>query len=265
MKNWALQLPDTVVVTGTASGLGQEIGRQLLQCGVTVIGVDLHAPDPHPHDDYQHVEGSVDSPATWEKVKDRIDPSAGIGYMGSAAMLKVGTLLDESIDTWRKSWEVNVLGNILALRTLLPVMVAAPHASVVAVSSVDAEFGEQQLGAYASSKGAISAAIRTIALDYAATGVQFNVLAPAPMRAGLFERHLASAGDPRRFLATREARQPRGRITGVDEVARAALFLLSPASSALLGTTVTADGGLTTGFDFRTGAEGSSAATSGNA
>ena len=99
----------------------------------------------------------------------------------------------------------------------------------------------------------------------AATGVQFNVLAPGPMRAGLFERHLASAGDPQRFLATREARQPRGRITGVDEVARAALFLLSPASSALLGTTVTADGGLTTGFDFRTGAEGSSAATSGNA
>ena len=51
---------------------------------------------------------------------------------------------------------------------------------------------DSQLGAYASSKGALSAAIRTIALDYADTGVQFNVLAPGPMRAGLFERHLAS-------------------------------------------------------------------------
>lgn len=262
MKNWTLDLPDTVVVTGTASGLGQEVARQLLNCGVSVIGVDLHAPDPQPDGNYHHVEGSVDSAETWETVKDSIDASGGIGYVGSAAVLKVGTLLDESLDTWRKSWEVNVLGNILALRTLLPLMVAAAHASVVAVSSVDADFGEQQLGAYASSKGAMSAAIRTIALDYAATGVQFNVLAPGPMRAGLFERHLASADDPGRFLATRQARQPRGRITGVDEVARAALFLLSPASSALLGTTITADGGLTTGFDFRTGTEGSSAAIS---
>jgi NAD(P)-dependent dehydrogenase (short-subunit alcohol dehydrogenase family) len=107
--------------------------------------------------------------------------------------------------------------------------------------------------------GALSAAIRTIALDYAGSGVQFNIVAPGPMRAGLFERHLASADNPERFLATREKRQPRGRITGVDEVAQAALFLLSPASSALLGTTVAADVGLTTGFDFRTGDETCSA------
>jgi NAD(P)-dependent dehydrogenase (short-subunit alcohol dehydrogenase family) len=77
-------------------------------------------------------------------------------------------------------------------------------------------------------KGALSAAIRTIALDYAGSGVQFNIVAPGPMRAGLFERHLASADNPERFLATREKRQPRGRITGVDEVAQAALFLAQP-------------------------------------
>ena len=94
--------------------------------------------------------------------------------------------------------------------------------------------------------------------------MNFNVLAPGPMRPAC-----SNATSPRPttppFLATREARQPRGHIVGVDEVARAALFLLSPASSAILGTTLTADGGLTTGFDFRTGAEGSSAATTVNA
>ena len=259
MIAWTIDLPDTVVVTGTASGLGQEVARQLLDCKVNVIGVDLAEPDGELSGSYTHVAGSVSVEDTWHTVRGHIDTSDGLGYVGSAAMLAVGTLLDETTDVWRQSWEVNVLGNIMALRNLLPLMVNAPHAAVVAVSSIDAEFGEQQLGAYASSKGALSAAIRTIALDYADTGVQFNVLAPGPMRAGLFERHLASADDPDRFLATRQKRQPRGRITGVEEVARAALFLLSPASSALLGTTVTADGGLTTGFDFRTGDEGSSA------
>ncbi|KWX25287.1 hypothetical protein AFM11_03050 [Mycolicibacterium wolinskyi] len=256
---WTIGLPDTVVVTGTASGLGHEIARQLLDCGATVVGVDLAAPDDDLGSPYTHVQGSVSSEQTWQTVQEHLSPADTLGYVGSAAMLAVGTVLDENIEVWRTSWEVNVLGNVLAVRSLLPLMAETGRGAVVAVSSVDADYGEQQLGAYASSKGALSAAIRTIALDYAATGVQFNVLAPGPMRAGLFERHLASADDPERFLATRAKRQPRGQITDVADVARAALFLLSPASAALLGTTVTADGGLTTGFDFRTGDEGSSA------
>ena len=186
-------------------------------------------------------------------------PARSLGLVAAAAILDVGVLGSEDIAIWRRAWEVNVLGNIIGLTTLMPLLTQAEHASVVVVSSIDASFGEQQLAAYASSKAALTGAIRTIALDHARTGVNFNVLAPGPMRAGLFERHLASADDPAKFLATREARQPIGRIVGADEVARAAAFLLSPAASAIFGTTLTADGGLTTGFDFRTGAEGSSA------
>ena len=150
-------------------------------------------------------------------------------------------------------------GNVLALKALLPQLKAAKKASVVVVTSVDAGSAEQQLAAYASSKAALTMGVQTIALDYARTGINFNLLAPGPMRAGLFERHLASAADPAQFLATREARQPIGRIIGADEVANAALFLLTDQASALFATTVTADGGLTASFDYRTGAEGSSA------
>ena len=182
-----------------------------------------------------------------------------LGYVGSAAVLDVGVLGDQDIAVWRRTWEVNVLGNVLALQELLPLLTSAQYAAVVAVSSVNAQFGEQQLAAYSSSKAALSSAIRTIALDYARHGVRINILAPGPMRAGLFERHLAAAADPARFLATREARQPIGRLPGADEVAQTAAFLLSSGASALFASTVTADGGLTASFDFRTGAEGSSA------
>ena len=84
-------------------------------------------------------------------------------------------------------------------------------------------------------------AVRTIALDYARTGVTINLLAPGPMRAGLFERHLAASADPEEFLSTRTARQPIGRIIGADEVANAAAFLLSDQASGLFATTVTVD------------------------
>ena len=72
--------------------------------------------------------------------------------------------------------------------------------------SVDFRAGEVHalLGENGAGKSTLgTGAVRTIALDYVRTGIQFNLLAPGPMRAGLFERHLASASDPEKFLATR--------------------------------------------------------------
>ncbi|WP_432565453.1 SDR family NAD(P)-dependent oxidoreductase [Kineococcus sp. SYSU DK003] len=267
MIDWTIQVPDQVVVTGTASGLGQEVARLLTDLGVRVYGVDVAtaADDLGSRDTFTQVHGSVTDSRTWQSVMHEVQADAAggtvrsLGFVGAAAVLDVGVLDTEDLALWRKAWEINVLGNVMALQALLPLLSRADHAAVVAVSSVNATFGEQQLAAYSSSKAALTGAIRTIALDYARSGVIINILAPGPMRAGLFERHLASAADPAKFLATREARQPIGRIVGADEVARAALFLLTPAASAVFGSTVTADGGLTAGFDFRTGEEGSSA------
>jgi 2,3-dihydro-2,3-dihydroxybenzoate dehydrogenase len=260
MIDWSIPLPDQVVVTGTASGLGQETARLLLDAGVRVYGVDVaEASELTEVDGFTGIRGDVTDAGTWREVVTALGPVTSLGFVGAAAVLDVGILDDEDPAVWRRAWEINVLGNVVALQALLPLLEAADHGAVVAVSSVNAQFGEQQLAAYSSSKAALSGAIRTIALDYARRGVTINILAPGPMRAGLFERHLASAADPAKFLATRQARQPIGRIPGADEVARAAAFLLSPAASALCGTTLTADGGLTAGFDFRTGEEGSSA------
>jgi 2,3-dihydro-2,3-dihydroxybenzoate dehydrogenase len=261
MAAWSLNLPDQVVVTGTASGLGQECAKALVASGVRVLGVDLSPATELTGAGYTHLAGSVADPDLWESVTDELGkaPGATLGYIGAAAILDVGVLETQDVAIWRKTWEVNVLGNVLALKALLPQLKAAQRAAVVVVSSIDANSAEQQLAAYASSKAALSMAVQTIALDHARTGINFNILAPGAMRAGLFERHLASAADPAQFLATREARQPIGRIVGANEVANAALFLLTDEASALFATTVTADGGLTASFDYRTGAEGSSA------
>ena len=130
--------------------------------------------------------------------------------------------------------------------------------AIVAVASVNATLAEQQLAIYNASKAAVRQLARTAALDHARRGIRINVLSPGPMMAGLFKRHVESATDSSRFLATRANRQPQGRILEASEVAQAALFLLSDGATALLGADVIADGGLTAGFDFRTGAEGAS-------
>ncbi len=255
------QLPATVVVTGTGGdGLGAVTARLLAAAGTRVIGVDLAPVEEYAG--YSHVQGDVTAQETWDAVLAALDGAGATGRLGlvtSAAYLEVGTVLDLDLDVWRKTYEINVIGTVLGMKALLPRMIDARDGSIVTIASIDALHAEQQLVSYCASKAAVLQLSRTAALDHARDGVNVNCVLPGPMRAGLFERHMASAADPAAFLATRANRQPFGDIPRPEEVAKVALFLLSDAAKGMTGAQVTADGGLTTGFDFRTGAEGSSA------
>ncbi|MBB4663194.1 SDR family NAD(P)-dependent oxidoreductase [Conexibacter arvalis] len=255
------QLPATVVVTGTGGdGLGAVSAKLLAAAGTRVIGVDLA--EVAEYDNYTHVRGDVTVQETWDRVLAALDAAGETGRLGlmtSAAYLEVGTVLDLDLDVWRKTYEINVIGTVLGMKALLPRMIAARDGSIVTIASIDALHAEQQLVSYCASKAAVLQLSRTAALDHARDGVNVNCVLPGPMRAGLFERHMSSAADPEQFLATRANRQPFGEIPRPEEVAKVALFLLSDAAKGMTGAQVTADAGLTTGFDFRTGAEGSSA------
>lgn len=256
------QLPATVVVTGTGGdGLGAVSARLLAAAGSRVVGVDLAPVEEYAN--YTHVQGDVTAQETWDRVLAALDAAGAdggrLGLMTSAAYLEVGTVLDLDLDVWRKTYEINVIGTVLGMKALLPRMIAARDGSIVTIASIDALHAEQQLVSYCASKAAVLQLSRTAALDHARDGVNVNCVLPGPMRAGLFERHMSSAADPAQFLATRANRQPFGEIPRPEEVAKVALFLLSDAAKGMTGAQVTADGGLTTGFDFRTGAEGSSA------
>jgi NAD(P)-dependent dehydrogenase (short-subunit alcohol dehydrogenase family) len=249
-----MTLPALVVVSGTASGLGTRIAKQLVDCGVTTIGVDTALqPDGLNNRLYVHMQGDVSQDKVWAAVGDEIRKTnpASVGLVTSAAMLEVGTILEFDRAALEKTMAVNI-------RAALPHMIERGGGSIVAVASVNGTLAEQQLSVYNASKGAVRQLARTVAMDHARQGIRANVLSPGAMLAGLFERHMKSARDPEKFQATRAARQPTGRITDPGDVAKAALFLLSDASAALNGSEVIADGGLTTSFDFRTGSEGAS-------
>lgn len=260
MASLLLRLPDLVVVTGTASGLGLEVARHLLNSGCRVIGIDMASSAIEGEAGYNAVAGSIADPGTWAKVSDVIDanPDATLGLVTCAAILDVGTIPEATVQSIERTMSVNVTGTALGMAMIIPKMEAKGGGPIVAVASVNASLAEQQLAIYNASKAAVRQLARTAALDHARKGVRVNVLSPGPMMAGLFKRHVESASDSSKFLATRSNRQPQGRILEASEVAQAALFLLSDGASAVLGADLIADGGLTAGFDFRTGAEGAS-------
>lgn len=260
MAKISFKLPDLVVVTGTSSGLGESLCKVLLEQDVIVIGVDIAPPLISGSQEYRHVNGSVSDISTWASVLKEIDtikPNR-IGLVTSAAILDTGTVPEVTPESISRAMNVNVTGTALGMAALIPKMENMGGGSIVAVASVNASLAEQQLAVYNASKAAVRQLARTAALDHAPKGVRINVLSPGPMMAGLFKRHLESASDSAKFLSTRARRQPQGRILDAHDVAFAVAFLLSDGASAILGADLIADGGLTAGFDFRTGDEGAS-------
>ncbi|MEM9387823.1 MAG: SDR family oxidoreductase [Pseudomonadota bacterium] len=247
---------EVAVVTGGASGIGGAAVDLFLREGIKTLGVDLNPRDEH--DDLAWVTGSVDDPTTWDAVTDRLASRGwqATALVTAAAYLRVGTILDLEDEHWDKTYSVNVRGLVLAARSLLPGMIARGGGAIVTVGSIDSYMAEQGLISYATSKGAILQVTRSLAIDHARDGIRANCVCPGVTDTPFFRKHLATASDPEKFLATREQRNPLGRLLTSEEVAETIVFLASAKASGVTGSVVVADAGLTSCFDFRTGEEG---------
>lgn len=244
------------VVVGGASGICGAAVAKMLERGDTVIGVDLKVGDAPAAAHW--IEGDAARPETWQRLGETIEEiGQPVDYLVyGAAHLAIGGVLDLDDADWQKTFDVNILGLARCIRSVLPGMITAGKGSIVTIGSIDSVMAEQGLLAYCMSKGGIAQFTRTIAMDHARDGIRANCLCPGVTDTPLFRRHLASAGDPDRFLHVRQQRNPIGRLLTSEEVADGILFLASPQSSGFTGATLLVDGGLTASFDFRTGAEG---------
>jgi NAD(P)-dependent dehydrogenase (short-subunit alcohol dehydrogenase family) len=162
--------------------------------------------------------------------------NAGIGAQGS--------ILDNDDEEWRRVLDVNVLGTVRVSRAAWPHLVASPNGAVVNTSSVAATAGLPQRAAYSASKGAVAALTRAMAADGMADRVRVNAVNPGTADTPWVQRLLDSAPDPAAERRALEARQPHGRLVTADEVARAVVYLASPAAGSTTGTALAVDGGM---------------------
>ncbi len=247
---------DAAVITGAASGIGLASLKRIRASGLKVIGVDL-ADAPEGESD-GWVVGDVAAADTWDRVNALISQNGWnvSALVTAAAFLAVGNVLELSDEAWSRTFDVNLRGLLAPVRALLPAMIERRRGAIVTVGSIDSYMVEQGLISYCTSKGAISQFTRALALDHAREGIRANCVCPGVTDTPFFRRHLESASDPARFLAAREQRNPIGRLLEPEEIAAMIAFLVSDAASGITGAQIVVDGGLTTGFDFRTGTEG---------
>lgn len=150
----------------------------------------------------------------------------------------------EAVDEafYQEHMDVNVKGVVFTLQKLLPLL--APGASVVVNTSVADQRGTPGLSIYSASKGAVAALVRALAVELAPRGVRVNSVCPATILTPIQQKFGLPPDVAQATAQKYTERIPLGRFGAAAEVARAALFLASPAASYITGTELVVDGGL---------------------
>ena len=153
---------------------------------------------------------------------------------------------------WDRTIAVNLRGAWLSMKHELAAMLATGGGAIVNVSSANGLTGTPMAAAYCASKWGLHGLSRSAAVEYGGRGVRINVVCPGPTRThmleGVFDQIAAAqpdGGDRARAEAAYAALVPQKRIGEADEVARAVVWLLSPAASYVNGAVLSVDGGFT--------------------
>jgi meso-butanediol dehydrogenase/(S,S)-butanediol dehydrogenase/diacetyl reductase len=159
----------------------------------------------------------------------------------NAGIVVGGKIHEMTTDSWDRSFAVNVRSMFLLSRAVIPDFLKHGGGVILNTSSCVALRSVADRSAYSATKSAVLSLTRSMAIDYAASNIRVNCLCPGTVDTpSLHERIGDSAEMWRKFIA----RQPLGRIGTTDEIAQAALYLVSDDAAYVTGTALQIDGGM---------------------
>jgi NAD(P)-dependent dehydrogenase (short-subunit alcohol dehydrogenase family) len=242
-----------IVVTGAAAGIGKAsallFGKEGARIIVSDVDSDRGAGTARQIKDQggeaQFVRADVSRPSDVERLVretvgrfDRLDGAfnnAGIeGALASTA--------ECTEENWDRTIAINLKGVWLCLREeIRQVLRQGGGGSIVNMASVAGLVGFEHLPAYVASKHGIVGLTRTAALENASRGIRVNAVCPGVIHTEMIDRITGRKPEVETQFVSME---PMGRMGRPEEIAEAALWLLSAASSFVTGQAIAVDGGL---------------------
>jgi 3alpha(or 20beta)-hydroxysteroid dehydrogenase len=227
-----------VVVTGAARGQGAAEVDALAAAGAQVVATDvLDFVAPAAAGVTQRTLDVTDE-AGWASLASWLSAEHGRvdALVNNAGVAARERLPDVTVETWRRTFEINVTGPLLGIQALVPLMPRG--SSIVNICSVAALSGHAA-AAYTSSKWALRGLTRSASLELGERGIRVNAVMP-----GLVDTPLMADASPA-FTEAALAEIPLGRVGVPEDIAPTIVFLVSDDSAYFNGAEIVIDGGLT--------------------
>lgn len=229
------------IVTGAASGIGRAIALELAGAGAKVAALDLNDAAA-PESGLLAIRCDVSSEAeTAAAVAQAVKAFGALHILVNAAAMRdpTATVVELDLAAWNRVFAVNVGGAFLMSRFAVPHIAAAGGGSIIHVASQLGTVGTPGRVAYCSTKGALITMAKAMAADHAAQNIRVNTLSPGAVETERLLR-FGSMDKAREVLGPKHLL---GRLGQPAEIAAAALFLASDASSFMTGADLLVDGG----------------------
>jgi NAD(P)-dependent dehydrogenase (short-subunit alcohol dehydrogenase family) len=236
------------LVTGGGSGIGRATVQLLAAAGAQVVAVDI---------DYANalvtVEGlgddvalavpaDVTSPEAVDAMVDATLHAFGqldIAVNAAGVSGVYANLPDQRLDEWQRIIDVNLTSVFLCLRAEIPALLDTDRSAIVNVASAAGTIGVPGMAPYSASKHGVIGLTKSVALEYARSGLRVNAVLPGPVRTPMLQRF--AGGDD--GVDSMGATMPLGRAAEPVEIAEAIVWLCSDAASYVTGHAFAVDGG----------------------
>jgi NAD(P)-dependent dehydrogenase (short-subunit alcohol dehydrogenase family) len=235
------------LVTGGASGIGEATCRELARAGASVIVADIN---------YERAKSlaaglAKATPLYLDVVRPESIHAAVSGVdrldilVNNAGIANVGDITKVEPEDFDRVMEVNVKSVYLVTRAFLPLLLAS-HGSIVNIGSVAGQVGIKQRFAYCTSKGAVIAMSRQLAVEYPKE-LRVNCICPGTVQTPFVEGYLEKyhAHEKDKIRAELNARQPIGRVGWPQEIASLVRYVCSEEAAFMTGALLPIDGGWT--------------------
>lgn len=244
------------LVTGGAKGIGFAIARAFLAEGASVALAartkeQSSAAAARLDGDVLPIALDTTNDSQWRDAVAEVDHRwGGLNVLVNCAGVTIGAnLVDTDDATWNQHMDVNVRGPFMGCRAALELMKRdGKPGSIVNIASAFGVRVTPGFASYSVSKAALIAMTRVLALECAAQKlpIRVNSVIPGGTETEMFEQELRRTGLEREKAYALFAKiHPLGRIGKPEEVAEAAVWLASDASSFTTGVELTVDGGST--------------------